>query len=517
MLGLGIGAAVPKLAAGFVSSLLPVPPAPGPYPGPLLLAAGFGTLTASCFALPALGRAMRIPGAALFRDGLIPDDARIPAKLLLLTGLIGAALVGLAVWTAADRLFALGFCGVALAALALFRVGGVALARAAGRLRLPGAAARLGLSSLRRPGAATPLMLTAIGLGLCSLAAVALIEGNLRSAIEDELPADAPSFYFVDIQPAQQARFDAIVTATPGATMEQVPSLRARVVAVDGIPAEQVRATPGTRWALRSEHGLTWAAVPPPGTRLVAGSWWPPDYAGKPLVSLDAGIARGWGIGVGAVIRLNVLGRDIDLRVASLRDVAWRRLGLNFIMIASPGLLSAAPHTDIATVRLPPAEQGGLLARVSDALPNVTGVSVAEVLATVAGLLRQIAAALAVTGLVTLASGILVLVGAVAAGRRLRMQEAVILKALGATRGQIRMAWLVEFGALGLVAGVIAAAVGTVASWAVMRFVAGEPFVFLPGRLAGTLAAALAVMLIFGYAGTAAALRATPAARLRSD
>ncbi|HJS87283.1 MAG TPA: FtsX-like permease family protein, partial [Acetobacteraceae bacterium] len=299
--------------------------------------------------------------------------------------------------------------------------------------------------------------------------------------------------------------------------LRQVPSLRARVVAVNGVPAEQVRATPDTRWALRGDRGLTYAASEPPGTRLAAGQWWPADYAGPPLLSLDAQIARGWGIGLGAVIRLNVLGRDIDLRVANLREVAWRQLGLNFVMIASPGLLSSAPHTYIATVRVGRAEQAALLRRVSDALPNVTGISVTEILSAIADLLAQIAAALAAMGALTLAAGVLVLTGAIAAGRRQRIHEAVILKALGATRAQLRVAWLMEFGAIGLVAGVIAAGVGTAASWAVMRFVADETWVFLPGRLAGTLAGALALMLVFGYAGTASALRAKPAARLRNE
>ncbi|MEO9190998.1 MAG: FtsX-like permease family protein [Acetobacteraceae bacterium] len=517
LLGLCLGAAVPGLAARYLAGVLPVPPAGGLYAGPLALAGVYGALTAACFGLPPLARAMRISGAALFRDGLIAEDARAPRAVLMVTAALAATLAGLAIWSSADRLFALGFCATALATLVLFRVAGLALVRAAGALRLPGAAG-LGLAGLRRPGAPTPLMLVSVGLGLCTLAAVALIQGNISRAILEELPRDAPSFYFIDIQPDQLARFDAIVHATTGAAgLEQVPSLRARIVAVNGVPAAQVRATPESRWALRGDRGLTYAAAPPSGTRLAAGRWWPPDYAGPPLVSIDAPIARGWGIEVGAVIRVNVLGRDLDLTVANLRDVAWRRLGLNFVMVASPGLLSAAPHTNIATVRVPRAEQGGLLGRVSDALPNVTGISVTEILAAVAALLGQIAAALSATGGVTLAAGCLVLVGAVAAGRRRRIHEAVILKALGATRAQLRLAWLVEFGAIGVVAGTVAASIGTAASWAVMRFVVGESWTFLPGRLVATLAAALAVMLIFGYAGTAAALRASPASRLRGE
>jgi putative ABC transport system permease protein len=154
---------------------------------------------------------------------------------------------------------------------------------------------------------------------------------------------------------------------------------------------------------------------------------------------------------------------------------------------------------------------------VSNALPNVTGISVGQILDQVAGLLAQIAAALAATSSITLASGLLVLIGAVAAGRRRRIQEAVILRALGAAGRQLRLAWLVEFGVLGLVAGALAAATGAGASWLVMRFVLHEPWTFLPERLAATLVLGLALMLVFGYAGTAAALSAKPASRLRND
>ena len=183
-----------------------------------------------------------------------------------------------------------------------------------------------------------------------------------------------------------------------------------------------------------------------------------------------------------------MLGRDIDLRIASLRDIAWQTLSLNFVMVASPGLLQHAPHTHIATVRVAGPEQGSLLRAVTDALPNVTGIRVEDVLAAVAALLDQVAAALAATGSLTLMAGALVLVGAVAAGQRRRTREAVILKTLGATRRQIRAAWLVEFGVLGLAAGLIAALVGTLASFGVVRYIMHIDWVFLPGTLAATLA-----------------------------
>ena len=519
LIGLAAGVALPALAVRLAGDLLPITPDMGLFWRPLALAAAYGLLVAAAFALPPLGRAMRIPGAALFRDTLLPGTQRAPRWLLATSALLAAVLVALVVATSANRGFAAGFCAAALVTLALFRGGGALLVRAAAHLPAGrNFATRLGVANLHRPGAATAGLLVSVGLGLSTLAAVALIEGNIRRQVAQQMPRDAPSFFFVDIQPEQVARFRSILAAIPGVRdVADVPSLRARLVSVAGVPADQVHATADTRWALRGDRGLTYAGAMPSGTRLVAGGWWPADYAGPPLVSFDAGLARGWGVHVGDTLRVNVLGRDIDLRVANLRDIAWRSLGLNFAMVASPGLLAHAPHSDIATVRADAGSQEAVLRDVTDALPNVSGIRVADVLAAIAALLGQLAAALAATGSLTLVAGALVLAGAVAGGQQRRIREAVILKTLGATRGQIRAAWLVEFGILGAVAGVLAAVVGSLASFAVMRFVMHAPWSFLPGRLAATVAACMALMLALGYAGTEVALRARAAPLLRHE
>ena len=200
-----------------------------------------------------------------------------------------------------------------------------------------------------------------------------------------------------------------------------------------------------------------------------------------------------------------------------MRAIDWRQLNINFTMVASPGLLEHAPHMHIATVREPAADDAHLLRVVTDALPNVTGIRVADILQAVADLVGKLAAALAATGAVTLASGALVLAGAVAAGQRRRVAEAVVLKTLGATRAQIRTAWLVEFGVIGLAAGVIAAALGTAASWGVVHYLLRAPWSFLPGTLALVMGGCVVLMLGFGYAGTSAALRVRPAPYLRDD
>lgn len=518
-IGLVAGFGLTWLAAQALAGALPVPPRLGVYPKELGLAALYGLLTALAFALWPLGRAQRIPGAALFRDSIVATPGWPSRGILLANAAAVLALAALVIGTAEQPRFAMGFVGGAALTLGLFRLGAGLLMRAARAFRhVRRPALRLGLANLHRPGAPTPTMLVALGIGLTTLAAIATIEGNLRRQLADQLPTAAPSFFFIDIQNDQAREFDALARAQAGVDdVRRSPSLRARVVAVDGTPAERMVVAEESRWALRGDRGLTYAATPPEGTRLVAGQWWPADYDGPPLVSFDANIARGWGIGLGSVITVNVLGRDIDLKIASLREIQWRGLGINYVMVASPGLLEAAPHTHIATVRSAPAQEIAVLRALTDAFPNVSGIRVRDALEAVAGLLSRVGVALQATSSVTLLAGMLVLAGAVAAGQRARIRDAVVLKTVGATRAQIRGAWLVEFGILGLVAGLLAAAAGSAASWAVVRFVMRGEWVFLPGTLAAVVIGCVLLTLALGYVGTALALRVRPAPLLRNE
>jgi putative ABC transport system permease protein len=517
---LGIIAGAGLLYGGLArfGSLLPLPAENGIFPGPLLLAACYGLLTAGSFALWPLGRAAQISGAALFRDAILPEGRARPLLIAANAALI-LLLAAVIVFTNGDRLFAINFCAGALLTVGVFRVGAWGLMRTARAARIADPAwLKLGLKNLFRPASPAPLLLVSLGLGLAALSAVTLIEGNIDAQFASSMPKNAPSFFFIDIQNDQLARFEKIVSEQPGATnLHTVPSLRARVVSFNGVPAELAHVEPGSRWALRGDRGLTYAGAVPEGSRVVAGTWWPASYSGPPLLSLDDGLARGWGLKIGDTLRLNVLGRDIDFRIANLRAIDWRALNINFTMVAAPGLLERAPQMHIATVHEPAAADAALLRAVNDALPNVTGIRVADVIQAVADLVGKMATALAAAGSVTLVSGALVLAGAVAAGQRRRMTEAVVLKTLGATRGQIRGAWLAEFGAIGACAGLIAAGIGTLASYAVMRFVMQAPWSFLPGRLALTVGGCVLLMLVFGYAGTEAALRVRPAGYLRNE
>lgn len=293
--------------------------------------------------------------------------------------------------------------------------------------------------------------------------------------------------------------------------------LRGRVTRLNGTPVEAATVAPEAQWALRGDRGLTYAAEPPAGSRLVAGSWWPADYKGPPLVSFDAELAQGMGLKLGDTLAVNVLGRDVTATIASLRRIEWARLGINFAIVFAPGTLETAPQTHLAAVYIAPDAEEGLVRRVTDRFPNVSAIPVREALAAVARVVGTIGAALRSVALVTLAAGMLVLGGAVAAGHRRRVYDAVMLKVLGARRRVIAAAFLIEHGLLGLATAIIAAGLGSLAAYALVTGPMNGDWVFLPMPLLTALVVALLLSLAFGFAGTWRALGAAPARYLRNE
>jgi putative ABC transport system permease protein len=516
--GVVLGALTPPAIAPFLRGLLPVPLPLGLYAAPLAMAALLGMLITLLFApspLAAIGRVM--PGE-LWRDR-VARRQRIRASLGAATSLAaGAALAGLVVMTAPDRRVGFWYVCGAAAGFLVFRLAGalvVVAARAAPRSRWP--LVRLAIGNLHRPGAPTVSILLSLGLGLSVMIAVALVETNLTAEIEDRLAARAPADFFLDLQPAQMRAFAQLVRAAPDARFDEVPMLRGRIVRLNGVAAEQARIAPDARWAVRGDRGLTYAARLPRGSRLAAGTWWPANYRGPPLVSVDAGVAHGMGLAVGDTLTVNLLGRDITARVANLRHVDWALLGINFAIVFAPGTLEAAPQTRLAALYAPAGTAARIVQRVSDRFPNVSAIPVQEVLAAAAQVVATIGGAVRIVALATVVSGILVLGGAVAAGHRRRVYDAILLKVLGATRGAIAMAFAIEYLLLGIAAALVASAIGTLAAWAVVTGPMNGSWTFLPVPLLLTGTAAVALTLALGLAGTWRALGAKPATYLHDE
>jgi putative ABC transport system permease protein len=376
--------------------------------------------------------------------------------------------------------------------------------------------ARLALSNIYRPGAPTPAVILSLGLGLTLLAAIALIDDNIRRIMREEVPAEAPSFFFVDIQPGQVERFESLLRAAKGVSeVVIVPMIRGRIVKLNDVSAKDAVVAPEARWALNGDRGITYGNPAGARDQVVVGQWWPPNYRaqrdGPALVSFAADLAEGMGLKVDDSITVNILGRELVLKIANLRRVDFSSARMNFIMVVSPGVLEDAPHSKLATARVTLDQENEVERAVTDAFPNVSVVRVRETLETANGLLQQLSAGIRAASFVTLLTGLLVIAGALAAGHRHRLFDAVVLKVLGATKGQVMTTYLIEFAVLGAAAGFVAAITGTIAAFAVARYMEST---FVPSYTiltAVVIGGAFAAMAL-GIAATWTAL-STPAAR----
>ena len=520
--GLAAGALVPLAVGRLLETLLPTPVAVGVYPGVLGLAALFGLLTAVTFTIWPLSRAHETPAVALFRGaGLGVRPGRPGHLAAALAG--GAALAVLAVVSAPDRWFATWFIGGAALVLLAFRAAGWAVVRAARAVqrlsRRPwlGPRLRMAVSNLCRPGNATADIVLSLGLGLTVLVAVALVEGNLRRSVAASLPEDAPAFFFVGVEADRIEPLTGTVAGIDGAgRFRSVPFLRGRIVRVKGLDPEQALVRDDHAWLIQGDRGLSYATTPPDNP-VIAGSWWPDDYAGPPLLSVDADVMEAFDLVLGDTITLNVLGRELTAEVRHVREVEWQGMQINFALLLSPEPLRHAPHGYIATVSATLEAEARIERTLAREFPQVTVVRVREALGRVAELMGSIAAAARSVGAVTLFAGALVLAGAVAAGHRRRTYESVVLKVLGVRRRDVVLIHAAEFALLGIVTGVIAAGAGTVTAWGVTTWVLEQDWVFLPGAAAGAAGFCVLLTLGLGLFGTWRALGEPSSPHLRND
>lgn len=520
ILGLLIGGLAPLAAAPLLSDRLPVEARIGLYWEPLVRAAAFGVLVTLAFSIWPLARARSIPAASLFRDLLSPATVRPGWLTLLSLTIIAAALTALAVAGATDRQVAIYFVGGALAALIAFRIVAWAVMTLAAKLPRPkGVRAALALASLHRPGAPTGSVVVSLGLGLTVLVAVALVEANLRTQVNETLRGEAPGYYFIDIQPHQIEDFRALLANFDGVERSNdVPMLRGRIAALNGVRTEDITAPPEEAWVLRGDRGVTWSRHPPSaGSEIVEGEWWPADYDGKPLVSFDADAARAFGLGVGDTMTVNLLGREFEAEIANLREIDWTTLGINFVMIFSPGLVERAPQSYIATAHLPPDREVALERAVGDAFPNVSSIRVKEVLEGVNELLGNLAVAVRIIASVAILAGVLVLAGAIAAGHARRVYDSVVLKVLGATRKDVLAAFLMEYGLMGLVTAGIACFIGGLGAYFVITGIMQADWIFSAPAVVLTVSLALAATVGLGFIGTWSALGRKAAPLLRNE
>jgi putative ABC transport system permease protein len=521
VIGLAAGAALPFVIVGLFSDFLPLPIMPAVHVSELALAFVYGLLTALAFGLWPLARVHDVPVAALFREAVAAEWHRPRWRYLLLMAVVIALLVAVVIGLAYDKRVAAIFVASSAVVFAVLRAVAAAVMALARRLpRTRFTMLRLAIANIYRPGALTPSVVLSLGLGLAVLVTITQIDGNLRRQFLASLPEHAPSFYFIDIPSSEAEHFTAFLKESePQSTVEDVPMLRGRIVAARGVRAEELNPSQDSEWVLQSDRGLTYTGEIPRGSKIVEGKWWGADYQGPPLVSIEKKIADGLKLKLGDEIVVNVLGRDISAHIGNMRNIDWQGMGINFVLVFSPNAFEGAPHTHVATLTEAHPDLGGdarIIKRVADAFPMITSVRVREVMETIGSVVSNLALAIRGASAVTLISAILVLGGALAAGHRHRVYDAVILKTLGATRARLLGAYSLEYLMIGLATAVFGVFAGSVAAWLIVTRLMTLSFVWQAGSATLVVIAALIVTVGLGLAGTLLALNQKPASVLRN-
>jgi putative ABC transport system permease protein len=517
--GLLAGALVPPLAGAFLRDILPLPVSDRIEILPLASAAAYGLLVTIAFAMWPLARTRKVPASALFRHRIAHVQGW-PSLIDMGVIALAFALIAALVYANFDDRWVTSVYLGGLAASFIILLGlAIAIVKLASLMPKPRSAIlRYAVSNLYRPGSSAQSVILALGLGLTLFVTLALTDRTISTELSSGLPEKAPAFYFLDVRNDELQDFVDAIRPAPGVThIETAPMLRGRIVKVKGIEAENVKATPDTAWALRGDRGLTYAEALPEGSELIEGQWWPKDYDGPPLVSFVGEVAEGLGLKIGDEVTVNVLGREVTAKIANLRAVNWRSLGINFVMVFTPATLKSAPHHFLVTVEMDGGDEAKLLNQVARAYPSVTAVRVKDAIDTVSDLLGKMLAAIRGANALTLLTGVLVLAGALAAGLSGRIYDAVVLKTYGATRGQLMRAFIAEYAVLGIAAAAFGVGVGSLAAWFLAYWILEMPWQFSASTAVLTALLAMAITIAAGLAATWRALTAKPAPVLRNE
>ncbi|RVQ69413.1 FtsX-like permease family protein [Croceicoccus ponticola] len=526
LVGIGAGLlagvlAVPGLAL-LLKGFLPIEAGFVIDPLALLRAGVFGLLVALVFAAPPLLASRSVTAMALLRARVAPP-AGLWRKAALPVGAGLAAIVALALLTANQVLLTAGFLGSAAVVLGLLALIGIAVRKVAGRLPRGrgGLALRMGVAALDRPGAPTVALVTALGFGLAAFAAIAAIQTSLDAYIDGTVPEKAPDYFVLDLPRDREAPFRAeIATRAPGAQVRTVPAMRGAILAYG--PAEAMTWVsdlddiPEGAWALNGERGLTYASELPPGNVVAQGKWWPADYTGPPLVSVDEDLAKALDLAIGDKLAISLLGVEREATIASFRRIEWDDMGFNYVLVFSPGAIDDAPHGLSASIALPDDTDGGpMLRALVRGFPTSSVIEIGGVLTQAREILSSLSVAILAAASVAVLAGLAVLLGAVAAARARETYDTVILRVLGASRGQLLGALVLRYVLLAIVLGIVGLAIGLGTGWYVIDRMFEFPFRPDWPVVLAVLGGGAALIVLAATAASLPVLSARPARALR--
>ncbi|XFC37706.1 ABC transporter permease [Stenotrophomonas indicatrix] len=519
-IGIGLGMAAQEGLVQVLGSLVPQR-LPLPEAMPALTGAGIGLLLLFGFGLPPLLRLRGVPPMRVLNRSFA---ALPPASLLAYVAALAASLV-LAVQVTGDLKLALwvlgGLAGLAVAAGV---VGFLLLQLLRGLQHRLHGNWRLGLAALTRRRMLAVMQLVGLSLSLCALLLLAVIGPGLLQQWRERLPADTPNYFLINIQPEQR---DSVLAALQGLGADDAsiePMATGRLIAINGKPPLRVDRTPADDTQPQGEGqrddddenrplNFSWRSTFPPANTLVNGTFWKPDSTAAEA-SVEIGWAKRYGVYPGDRITIAVGEQQREFSVTSVRKADWNTFRPNFFVLLNPNAVGNTPHNLLSAFHLPAGQAAGLGALVR-AQPNLSLLDVDAVISQVRDVMERVAQAVQLVMVFSLLAGVLVLLAALQATAGERRYDSAVLRTLGATRRQLRGAVLVEFGALGALAALLAVGAAAVIGVAVSQKVFELPLLPpWPGLLLGGLLG-IALSLLAGWLGTRRILHTPPALALR--
>jgi putative ABC transport system permease protein len=505
LVGAVAGAALARIGAGLIESQIPISVASSDLIVPALVAFGFGILTAFTFTFPAIGRALSVQPAVLFR-GNEPGVDQVPLRWWLACLACGGSLVGLVLLALPDPLFGLGFIGVV--GLLLLLLEGVVrgIRRAARGLEtrdsLPRSfALRLALANLHRPGASLRSSLLSLGSALTLLVVCTLVVAALLRALNTTIPAEAPALVLYDVLDHQAAAVvEAVQQADPTARVELAPLVRSRIIEVNGQPMIERDDTEQGRMAdlaARADYKLSYRGNNIDDVTLVAGDWWTEPVAGRPQIAMEDREVGRIGLAIGDVITLSRAGQAFDAKLVAIYSQKGLQTRFWFEGVLSDGALDGLIARQVGAAYLDDRAAIEAQKRIATIAPNVISVRTADLLETARGILGKAASGLAVVATVSLGASLLVLVSVMAAGRTRQIYDATVLHTLGARFALIRRGLRLEYLLLAVVTSTFAILLGAALSLPLLRYwlkLPGEDLLWL-GALVAFAVSGLALAL----------------------
>ena len=510
-IGSSVGFVVEKLVTDMLADIIrgDLPPVGWT---PVFLACGSALILLIGFALPSLIQLRDTPPLRVLRHDEMPPP---PSRMFV----AGTSLIAVAVMlyqAIGDGLMLLIVLGGMLVVSGALYVAGRGLVNVMGRSRGGvGIAWRYGLANVARRGRDSAVQVVAFGLGLTVLLLLTFVRTDLLAVWQQTLDENAPNHFMINIQPDERDSIASIFAENGIEEPDFVPMVRARMRTINDVDVKEREYPEGGEWMANREQNLSWATQLSPSNELVEGEWWPEDYSGDPLISLEDEAAFELGVTLGDKISFVVAGQNIEATVASIRKINWDSFSPNFFLVFSPGALDGYPATFISGIRVPDDRKTALLQLVRTH-PTVSVIDIDSILLQIKGIIDKATLAVQAVFVFTLAAGIAVLFAAVQSTIDERRFESAMLRALGVRRRTVLSGVLTEFAALGFAAGLLASAGASILAAIVAVFLFELDYTFNAALWIAGLTGGIALVCVSGYIAARGAINAPPVDVLRT-